>query len=88
MFNSTITVAGLASLIMHVTQVDIYFKGIGKTYRFDNDDIPDAIAYCTVDSIDDPFNANSASPLCMNINEDEMLDDVKAFEEEFKDYEV
>lgn len=88
MFTNTITVETLASLLINNTQVDIYFNDTGKTYRFDNDEIPEEILYATVTSIDDPFNANGACPLCMNIDECDILDDVEAFAEEYKDYEV
>lgn len=82
------TVEKLASMIMHTTQIDVYLMREGKTYRFDNDDLPDEVAYCIVHSIDDPFNANGACPLCINIDDEEEFDNVKEFIEKFSDYEV
>lgn len=87
MFNSNVTVDTLASLILHTTEVDIYLMHEGRTYRFPNDEIPDEFLYCKVHSIDDPFNANGAQPLCMNIDDEEEFDNIEEIINMFQDYE-
>lgn len=80
-------VSTIVGLLYAETEVDIYLLREGRTYRFDSDDLPDEISFCCVHSIDDPSKADGARPLCINIDDEEQLDDVQEFVEMFSDYE-
>lgn len=80
-------VSTLAALILTDAEVDIYLMREGRTYRFEVNDLPDEVAYCHVHSIDDPFNADGARPLCINIDDETELENVQEFVEMFSDYE-
>lgn len=80
---STILVDDIMDLMINYSY-SLQFCIAGRTFQFDNDDVPDKILYMEVESIDDPSYQNG-TPLCLNLSEDN-FDDFDAFEEEFKDY--